>query len=213
MTSFTRENRSKLARNVFDSVFSRSLSTLGAVILIASLAGCQHQDSLQNSRQTIIAPLSDELPFRYEGKLGRNWGGDEFEIYEARVIHFVRLAGVTGPEPGQPLWSKARSFFWKQYMGKAATIVVTSHDEYKCEVGTIEIDGKDLGLMMIENGWAWFDASTSSDPKYQRAEQEAQRNGIGVWQVDSPTSPLEYRARQEETYRTFLQGQTMRPKR
>lgn len=106
----------------------------------------------------------------------------------------VRLSGVDTPESGNPFSEAARRFTNDLIKGKSKSEKL----KLKC-VGSggfdrtacfIEVDGQDLGELLVKNGLAW-DSPKYSKRKYAKLQIEAMKNQIGVWslQLDRLRSP------------------------
>ena len=157
------------------------------------LVGCS-QDKKGEAKRTLVAPIMDQFPYDFEGELGSSYGGDEFKVHQNEVVHWVRLVGVNGPEPGQPFFSECRDTMWSKWIGKNATVFVNSVDDAKCEIGRVVVDDTDLSLFLIQLGYGWYDGSDCEHcAEYEAAEKEARAKGIGIWQNESPVDPIEFR--------------------
>jgi endonuclease YncB( thermonuclease family) len=214
MTSNTSENRRNQRSGSVDSGFLVGIKVL-LLALIGFGAGCIRHANLSHEEpaRTMIAPLATEFPYELEGIVRRNWGGDEFEIIEDRVIHYVRLNGVTGPEPGQPNWRVARRLLWKGFVGNRAKVQVIGRDDCMCEIGSIRVGDTDLGLKLLENGMGCLDAESrlSGDDGidwevYRAAEIQAKQKKLGIWSDSKSLLPRDYRRAQEGIYLEFLKG-------
>ena len=173
------------------SRFAISLSLFTYVGLF--LVGC-NQGEDGNSKRKLVAPIMNQFPYEFHGKVGYSWGGDEYQVYHKGVVHWVRLVGVNGPEPGQALHNECRRKMWNKSYKKKATVVIHSVDEAKCEIGSVVVDDTDLSLCLIQLGYGWYDGSDCEhSAEYEAAEQEARAKGIGVWQNESPVDPIEFR--------------------
>ena len=198
-----------------DSGFIAQFGILLLALIVMGI-GCSRNAkvSYESPARTMIAPLATEFPYELAGTVRRNWGGDEFEIIEDRVIHFVRLVGITGPEPGQPNWHIARGLLWKGFIGKQATVQVIGRDECMCEIGLIKVGEVDLGLKLLENGLGCLDPESRTEgddaidwDAYRAAESRAKQAKLGIWSDENALLPREYRRHQEGIYFEFLKRQ------
>ncbi|MDM8515716.1 thermonuclease family protein [Desulfobacterales bacterium HSG16] len=57
------------------------------------------------------------------------------------------------------------------------------------------VGGKNLNLEMIKQGWAMVNKNPEwvHDPESRKAEAEAKKNKAGVWQIDNPVHPSDWR--------------------
>ena len=54
-------------------------------------------------------------------------------------------------------------------------------------------NNENINLAMIKNGFAWHFKKYSSDKEMAKAEQNAREAKIGLWQMESPTPPWDFR--------------------
>ena len=70
----------------------------------------------------------------------------------------------------------------------------TSTDRYGRTIAkTFSEDGRELGLLMIEVGYAWHFKKYSSDIQLANAEIEARNKRAGLWVDEMPMAPWEWR--------------------
>lgn len=109
----------------------------------------------------------------------------------------VRLFGVAAPDPEQtceelrddgprryPCGQHARAFLQSLVAGREPVCVRESAGSATCYV-----DGTDVGLAMVEAGWAV--ARRDESVRYLRAQDAARAAGRGLWlgSFDDPTLP------------------------
>lgn len=205
MTSNTSKISAKRWKDWCDSRFVY-LFWVVCLVFGCLLVGCKDGRDLEDQPpRTLVVPLTNTLPYEYEGEIGRNWGGDEFEVLGDKVVHYVKLHGVAGPEPGQTRHIAARLLVLRYSVRKNAQVRVQARDESMSEVATIECGGRDLGLMLIENGLGWYDLSDCEmKEQYRAAEQKARDKKKGIWAQPNPTSPWVYRKEQAKRYSDYL---------
>lgn len=72
-------------------------------------------------------------------------------------------------------------------------------DRYGRTLGRVNLDGRDIGLQMVQAGMAWhFKRYESSQPPdervaYANAEVEARKTKTGLWTDEAPVPPWDYR--------------------
>ena len=54
-------------------------------------------------------------------------------------------------------------------------------------------NGSELGLLMIEAGYAWHFKRYSSDVLLANAEIKARKNQLGLWADETPVAPWDWR--------------------
>lgn len=121
---------------------------------------------------------------------------DTFDIDDARV----RLFGIDAPEMGQPCVSQgqewdcgrwARDMVRDRFEGQWAVCTVKDVDRYDRLVASCQVDGVDLGEVIVSEGWAWAYLRYSS--QYELDEKAAAVTERGLWAVEI-ARPADYRA-------------------
>lgn len=116
-----------------------------------------------------------------------------------------RLYGIDTPEtqkrgkPGQPFGEEATEELKRLVLGRVVNVKLTGEKTYNRQVGVIERDGMNVNLEMVRRGYAWAYVQYLRRPHasgYLKAEEEARRERIGLWQDHNPTPPWEFRKRQ-----------------
>ena len=80
-------------------------------------------------------------------------------------------------------------------------MVVESHktDRYGRKVGTVFVDGHDVGLLQLERGIAWHykayerEQSPEDRARYAAAEADAREAKMGLWRDARPVAPWVWR--------------------
>lgn len=109
----------------------------------------------------------------------------------------VRLEGIDAPEAKQQHGSKAKEALSKLVLGKDVTLGVTGTDKYGRTLGIVLLDGNDINVRMLEDGWAWHYKKYNSEPKYGNAELRAKTAKLGLWSGENFIPPWEFRDRQK----------------
>lgn len=116
--------------------------------------------------------------------------GDTIQI-EGAPARF-RLAMVDAPESSQTCYDANGSRYLCGSMSAEAlssligrngivTCMETDRDRYGRVVALCERDGYDLNGSMVATGWA-VEYTSYSDGRYSSLQEEARRNGAGIWQ-------------------------------
>lgn len=128
----------------------------------------------------------------YNGSIIRVIDGDTyiFQTTEGSVI--VRMYGIDAPERDQP-FSKESADFLKLYLNKDVVTKINGTYRYRRSLGTLYVDGQDINLLSIKNGCAWHFKRYSSDMQYADAEEYARKNKVGLWKLDNPIPPWNWR--------------------
>ena len=110
----------------------------------------------------------------------------------------LRLLGVDAPESGQAGGAEAREFVAARVC--AARVVWHDHgtDRYGRTVASVEVDGQDLGILLVRHGMAWrIRHYLEGQPAevlaaYESAWREARAARAGIWAGD-PEPPWAWR--------------------
>ena len=112
--------------------------------------------------------------------------GDTFEMHGKRI----RLHGIDAPESGQ----QCKDAYGKSYRcgqmaakqmsgyvsGKTVKCEILNKDRYGRFIARCLVSGTDVNELLVKEGWALAYRQYSKD--YVRAEGQAKRNNIGLWQ-------------------------------
>lgn len=130
----------------------------------------------------------------YNGSIIRVIDGDTYVFQTKGGSFTVRMQGIDAPEKDQP-FSKESTLFLQQYLNKEAIFKRTGTDRYGRTLGTLYIDSIDINLLSTKSGCAWHYKRYSTESKYAEAEEYARNNKIGLWGLDNPIPPWEWRKR------------------
>jgi micrococcal nuclease len=130
----------------------------------------------------------------YNGSIIRVIDGDTFVFQTEDGAFTVRMRGIDSPEKDQ-LYSKESAEFLQRYLNIEATFVRTGMDRYQRTLGTLYVDSIDINLLSVKSGCSWHFKRYSNDPEYAEAEEYARINKIGLWSLDNPIPPWEWRKR------------------
>ncbi len=116
--------------------------------------------------------------------------------------HRVRFSGLDAPELDQ--WAKHRDGTWFKHGkrvkraliravgGRHVEVSVEGIDRHGRLLGCVTCDGKDVGAWLVRNGHA----IAAYGDRYKGVEQEARREGRGLWGHDVAFDPRYWRHRQ-----------------
>lgn len=123
---------------------------------------------------------------------------------KAGVERRVSLSSVRQPKPSDPKQSpwgaEAKEFLRKKLIGKHVKVTTdgkrAANEGYEeREMATLSIGGKNVGLMLVESGYASVirhrQDDTDRSPVYDDlliAEQQAQDEGRGMWSAKAPAT-------------------------
>lgn len=113
----------------------------------------------------------------------------------------VRLSGIDAPEITQQFGIESRNNLKYMLNGKQVVIYYKKMDYFERILGVVIADGEDLNLQQIKTGLAFYykqyeiDLDPIQATVYQKAETEAKKNKLGIWEIDNFEPPWEYRLR------------------
>jgi endonuclease YncB( thermonuclease family) len=112
----------------------------------------------------------------------------------------IRLHGVDAPESAQS-YGTAATRDARQYVGgKSVRVAVEEIGRYGRAVASVEVQGADLGAMLIRRGLAWhYRQYAPGETEYARLERQARNAGRGLWSQVNPTAPWTWRDRQSDS--------------
>lgn len=147
-------------------------ATLAALVI--GLSGCSSQPGL--------APPGGP----YE--IAEVFDGDSFNLIAAnQQIVRVRIAGIDAPEKRQPYSNKSKESLESLLAGGTITLTPVKIDRFERWVAHVSVNQNDIGLLQIQRGYAWFftryqqDLDDRRKSDYARAEENARRDGLGLW--------------------------------
>ncbi len=116
----------------------------------------------------------------------------------AQKVKRIKLTGIDAPEKKQRFAQQAQRLA-SEYLGtNAIEIAVDAAEEQRIH-GRVAVDGRDLGLILLEAGLAWCDPADSRhlpgalQTAYTQACSQARSERRGLWQDANPVPPWEYR--------------------
>lgn len=128
----------------------------------------------------------------YNGTIIRVIDGDTFAFQTTEGSLTVRMDGIDSPERNQPFGIESTDFM-KQYLHKEATLKANGVDRYGRTLGVLYVDRKDINLLCIKGGFAWHYKQYSKDVQYSQAEEYARKNKLGLWALQNPIPPWDWR--------------------
>ena len=119
----------------------------------------------------------------------------------------IRIIGIGASEAGQPVYEVAKKNLSDLLVGKKVVLKYSLHN-LKDEAGyfpaRVFIGGKDVGLNLLEKGFAWYNEKDkyffekTDDKENARADADAQVAKLGIWQNEKPQKPWEYKKKPEK---------------
>ncbi|MCS4155767.1 endonuclease YncB(thermonuclease family) [Salinibacter ruber] len=108
----------------------------------------------------------------------------------------IRLHGIDAPESDQPYGTAATRAARRYVGGKDVRVAVEEIGRYGRAVASIEVQGGDLGAMLIGDGLAWwYREYAPNETEYARLQKQARNANRGLWAQANPTPPWAWRDR------------------
>ncbi|WLD13300.1 thermonuclease family protein [Planctellipticum variicoloris] len=176
-----------------DAGFLRVTRTaISAWLVISLFAGCDQFDlaSALSSRP----PTEPRIVETLTGKVIRIADGDTLTILTDDNLQVkIRLEGIDAPERGQAYGMRATTALAEMVSGRVVNVHTTGTDKYDRTLGFVEVDGTDVNLKLVEDGWGWHFTKYNSQEKFATAERAARAAKRGLWAQDRPMAPWDYR--------------------
>jgi len=116
-----------------------------------------------------------------------------------KVQHKIRLSGIDAPEKKQPFGNRSKESLSDLAFDKTADGETSKRDRYGRQIGKVLVNGRDVNLVQVERGMAWFyrqyqrEQSPNDRRLYEAAEEAARAGKRGLWRDADPVPPWEFR--------------------
>ena len=142
----------------------------------------------------------------YQAKVVKVADGDTMTVMDKNgVKHKIRFAFIDAPEKTQASGMDSLAALKKRVEDKQVQIEVADVDRYQREVAVVRVNGLDINYEQVKDGYAWHyqnyakNQSSIDYSKYSDAQQQAQKNRLGLWARKNPQAPWDYRSAQRAT--------------
>ena len=139
------------------------------------------------------------------GKLVSVADGDTITVLDANnQQHKIRLNGIDAPESNQDFGRRSKQSLSDLVFGKTVTVTSSKTDRYGRIAGKVTLNGKDINLEQINRGMAWFyreyarELSPEDAKAYEKAENAARYDSLGLWRDTSPIPPWLFRREERD---------------
>lgn len=126
--------------------------------------------------------------------------GDTITVLDdEKAQHKIRLAGIDAPEKKQPFGNRSKESLSDLVFDKTVSVETDKRDRYRREIGKVLVNGRDVNLVQVERGMAWFyhkykrEQSPNDRRLYEAAEDAARADQRGLWRDAEPMPPWEFR--------------------
>ena len=190
-------------------LFFRQIALATIVGAVCFCSPAANIDFLSEALKISISEASAEELQSMKARVVRVADGDTVTVVEEgkpdcgkKCRHKIRLLGIDAPEMSMPYGQESKVALERLIKNANNKVTVTwrKPDRYKRYVGKLEANGKDLNLEMIKQGMAWYferykkDVIDKEDQShYEKAQQEARKQRIGLWKDSNPMAPWDWR--------------------
>lgn len=117
------------------------------------------------------------------------------------LFYKFRLADIDAPEKDQDYGEQAKQALAQMVLHQPVRVTTVATDTYGREIGWITLKpgaGPALAVNteLVKRGWAWA-RSRGRSPHLYDAQQEAQREGKGLWAESNPIPPWIWRKQKQ----------------
>jgi len=133
----------------------------------------------------------------WEAKVVHVFDGDTLVVSRDGLAKIVRLYGIDCPEITQSFGLEAKGFTMGLVSGKRIRVVpVVKEGNIKYMV---YIGDRCLNKELLKAGYAWYLVDDSSEKEWERLEQNARSEKIGLWSKENPMPPWEFKDGKKRT--------------
>lgn len=127
----------------------------------------------------VAAAESDQPVLR--GKVGRVFDGDTLEVKLDSGPIRVRIESIDAPEHDQPLGDAAKANLEKLVLGRTVSLEPFEQDRYDRLAAYVYVGDRNVGLTLVEKGYAWAYHRYLHERSYCDAEFRARAAKRGLW--------------------------------
>ena len=169
-----------------------SRSTSAVLFLVLLLTAVPSSFAQQSAPETTVEPGQT-----FTGRVTEVTDGDTFELRRSiGGTVTVRLHGVDAPESAQPYGTAATKAARRLAQGKSIRATARDIGRYGRAVASLNVEGGDLGAMLIRRGLAWhYRQYAPNATEYARLQRQARGADRGLWSRPSPVPPWTWRDR------------------
>ncbi len=105
----------------------------------------------------------------------------------------MRLDGLDAPERCQAGGAQARAALEARVLGRRVFVAARARDAYGRVIGTLRVDGEDIGAWLVEHGHAWSYRFRTHAGPYAAHEARARAARRGVFGQPGAMEPRRFR--------------------
>jgi micrococcal nuclease len=164
---------------------------VGAILVSSFVLGAVRLLKEQDSADSPAAVIDDPAQWVWVDAID---GDTLTTVIEGKAVT-VRLFGVDAPEETQPFGDESEQFISTVIAGSPVRIEVVDTDRYGRLVARVYLaDGTNLSELIVRRGFGWwYQTYAPHDTALSTAEAEARHERLGLWNVELPVPPWEFR--------------------
>ncbi|GAO42445.1 thermonuclease family protein [Flavihumibacter petaseus] len=149
----------------------------------------------------LLLLLLNGYPYTLTGMAVKIKDGDTFVLLTGKQETFtIRLEGIDAPEKGQDFYKASKNMLCRLLQQNPLTVKVISKDRYGRLIARVNAgDHGDINFAMIRCGMAWHFKKYSSEVLLADAEIFAKTHKTGLWKMQYPIPPWEFRQQKKPT--------------
>lgn len=139
----------------------------------------------------------------FEGRVISVEDGDTFSVRRPdQTVVTVSILAIDAPEFKQESFKKSKKALSDLILNKNVNVNASIKDTPDHFIGSVFVDGQDVGLLQLEKGMAWqyqqfaIDQNAKVRKQYTDAQAKAQSEGAGIWDDKKPIPPWVFRGEQ-----------------
>ncbi|WDL73848.1 thermonuclease family protein [Helicobacter winghamensis] len=174
----------------------KSIASLAILSLLVFNQEIINDIDIQKNYSVLENTLTNYLKTQeLQGRVEKIIDGDTLRFLSGKESYIIRLYGIDAPEKKQSYGKEATLALNKMCpINTEAKIIVKDEDKYKRAIGILECNARDINAEMVKNGFAWAYREYSS--AYVEYELMAKSKKVGLWNVNNPIKPSEFRRMQ-----------------
>ena len=197
---FQTNKKQKRKKNIYDRLLSPyfliSMGCIAIGVYFQKNPDIINLGKIKENAQNNIGILKGSEPFTCTVTVVLD--GDTFDcLYKDKKSLRIRLFGIDAPEKKQDYGEQSKKILISFIQSKEVTIYTQEKDKYNRLLGIVFQNKININKSMVASGAAWNYKRYNNDKNYQILEDEAQRKKIGLWGVENPTNPENFRHKQD----------------
>jgi endonuclease YncB( thermonuclease family) len=104
------------------------------------------------------------------------------------------MLGLDAPEICQAFGTQARDALAARVLHRTVRVSTRARDQYQRSVGSVSLEGQDVGAWLVERGFAWSARYRGRSGPYAQEETQARQGRVGLWAANA-VEPRVFRKR------------------